>query len=321
MHIQGIDEITFGANDLGTCRKFFLDWGLALVAESAQRLEFECLNGCRVVVADSATPGLPAGVEPDPTLREVVWCVDSPQALDHFRQRLAGQPGFVDAGGRIGCTDPNGLAIRIQVTRKRPVQLASARTNTWTERTRINQPAPAYDRATPVEVGHVVFFVHDLSTVTRFYEDKLGFVLSDRYPGRGSFLRCAPEAGHHDLFLLQPPEPRKGLNHVAFTVRDLHEVVGGGLHMSRCGWETELGPGRHPISSAMFWYFVSPAGALVEYYTDEDELTGEWQPRDFTPGPTVFAEWAVKGGIDGKTRRQVNAEAPSGRFMTDKPKG
>ena len=166
----------------------------------------------------------------------------------------------------------------------------------------------------------MVFFVTDLKATSAFYQDKLGFVLSDRYPDRGAFLRCAPEGGHHDLFLLQPPEPRRGLNHVAFTVRDVHEVFGGGMHMSRCGWDTELGPGRHPISSAIFWYFVSPAGGLVEYYTDEDELTAHWQPRDFTPGPTVFAEWAIKGGIDGNTRRQVNAAAPSGRFMTDKPK-
>jgi hypothetical protein len=147
---------------------------------------------------------------------------------------------------------------------------------------------------------------------------KLGFTVSDRYPERGCFLRCAPEGGHHDLFLLQLPQPRRGLNHVAFTVRDVHEVFGGGMHMSRCGWDTEIGPGRHPISSAIFWYCPSPAGALVEYYTDEDQLTADWKARDFTPGPTVFAEWAIKGGIDGTTRRQKDAGAPSGRFMTDK---
>ncbi len=320
MSIQGIDQITFGAQDLPTCRRFFADWGLTLVSEDPQQLVFESLNGCQVVVAHSDKPGLPAGVEPDPTLREVVWCVADAAALDAVRARLQGQPGYVDDGERVGCTDPNGLAVRVRVTRKRTVQLDAAVSNTWSERKRINQPAPAYDRATPVEVGHVVFFVTDLAATTAFYEQCLGFVVSDRYPGRGAFMRCAPEGGHHDLFLLQPPEPRKGLNHVAFSVRDLHEVIGGGMHMSRQGWKTELGPGRHPISSALFWYFENPAGALVEYYTDEDELTADWQPREFTPGPTVFAEWAIKGGIDGHTRRQLNAEAPSGRFMTDKPK-
>lgn len=318
MPVAGIDEITFGAASLAECRRFYLDWGLSLVSEADDQLVFECLNGCGVRVARSDKPGLPVGVEPDPTLREVVWGVDSQATLEAVRARMAGRPGFVDEGGRIGCTDPNGLAVRVQVSTKRALDLPCAETNTWAHRPRVNTPAPAYDRARPVEVGHVVFFVTDLAATTAFYEQVLGFVVSDRYPGRGHFMRCAPEGGHHDLFLLQLPQPRAGLNHVAFTVRDLHEVIGGGLHMSRCGWSTELGPGRHPISSALFWYFENPAGALVEYYTDEDELTGDWQPRDFTPGPTVFAEWAIKGGIDGNTRRQKDAEAPSGRFMTDK---
>jgi len=237
-----------------------------------------------------------------------------------YTERMRSQPGFVQMPARIGCQDPNGLAVRIQVSRKRPLALQCAQFNSWSDRPRVDQPSPAYARAQPIEVGHVVFFVNDLHAVTGFYQDVLGFVISDLYPGRGHFLRCTPRGGHHDLFLLQPPEPRKGLNHVAFTVRDVHEVFGGGMHMSRCGWDTELGPGRHPVSSAIFWYYNSPAGALWEYYTDEDELSADWQPREFTPGPTVFAEWAIKGGIDGNTRRQKNTEAPSGAFMTDKPK-
>jgi catechol-2,3-dioxygenase len=237
-----------------------------------------------------------------------------------YAAALQTQADFVQQDQRIGCTDPSGLAVRLQISQKKTLDLDCAQLNTWSARPRVNQPSQAYDRAQPIEVGHVVFFVKELEKVSQFYQTLLGFVVSDKYPGRGHFLRCAARGGHHDLFLLQLPEARNGLNHVAFTVRDVHEVFGGGLHMSRCGWDTELGPGRHPISSAIFWYFVSPAGALVEYYTDEDELTEDWQPREFTPGPTVFAEWAIKGGIDGQTRRQKDAGAPSGRFMTDKPK-
>jgi catechol 2,3-dioxygenase-like lactoylglutathione lyase family enzyme len=320
MSVLGIDEITFAATDLPRCKQFFLDWGMQLVSESALEMVFETLNGCRVIVADPARAGLPPGVEADPTVREVVWGVENASDLQRYGAAMRQQPGYVEQDGRLGCTDPNGLAIRVQVSRKKPLAPSCAQTNTWSDRPRVNQASPAYERAQPIEVGHVVFFVADLAAVTRFYEEVLGFVVSDRYPGRGHFLRCAPRGGHHDLFLLQLPEARRGLNHVAFTVRDVHEVFGGGMHMSRCGWDTELGPGRHPISSAIFWYFNSPAGALWEYYTDEDELTADWQPREFTPGPTVFAEWAIKGGIDGHTRRQHQAEAPTGRFMTDKPK-
>lgn len=318
MSVLGIDEITYGADDLPTCRSFFLDWGLSLVSEDATLLVFETLNGCSVRVAKSDTTDLPVSIEPGPSLRQVVWGVSEASDLTVYAERIRQQPGFVQETHRIGCTDPNGLSVRLQVSRKRAVQVTGAGFNTWDQHTRINQPSPAYARATPIEVGHVVFFVKDVQRCERFYLESFGFAVSDRYPGRGAFLRCAPVGGHHDLFLLERPSKEAGLNHVAFTVRDIHEVFGGGMHISRCGWDTQLGPGRHPISSAYFWYFKNPAGALIEYYADEDQLTGDWQPREFEPGPTVFAEWAIEGGIDGTTRRQKSVEAPNAQFLTDK---
>jgi catechol 2,3-dioxygenase-like lactoylglutathione lyase family enzyme len=324
--ILGIEEITYASEDLATCERFFLDWGLRLVhKEDGQRLVFECLNGCRVIVADPRHVALPPGIEDGPTIREVVWGVASEAELHEMAERLRGQPGFVegtlDGHARVGCTDPNGLAVRVQVTEKRPVEVQCAALNTWNSKGRVDQRAPFYERAEPIEVGHVVFFVKDVAACEQFYHAHFGFEASDRYPNRGSFMRCAPEGGHHDLFLLQLPEGKPGLNHVAFTVRDIHEVFGGGLHFARCGWETQLGPGRHPVSSAYFWYFKNPAGALCEYYADEDQLTAAWQPREFEPGPTVFAEWAVAGGLDGHTRRQQGGQAPGqkpGQFLTEK---
>lgn len=321
MSVLGIDQITYGTDDLELSRRFFQDWGLTLAHESADELVFECLNGCRVVVAAMDKPGLPPAIEQGPTLREVVWGVENAADLERYAAAIGGDPGFVDAsaGGarRIGCTDPNGLAVRLQVSRKRPVEVRCAEMNTWNTQPRVNQRAPVYERATPIEVGHVVFFVADVKACEAFYASRFSFVASDRYPGRGAFMRCAPEGGHHDLFLLQLPTGKRGVNHVAFTVRDIHEVFGGGLHFSRCGWETQLGPGRHPVSSAYFWYFKNPAGGLIEYYADEDHLTAEWQPREFEPGPTVFAEWAVAGGLDGNTRRQKGTEA-GGKFLTER---
>ncbi|MBN9488234.1 MAG: VOC family protein [Alphaproteobacteria bacterium] len=317
-HIEGIDRITYGVEDLAACKRFFLDWGLRLVHEQPTGLDFESLNGCEIRIRKSDDPSLPPAVEAGPTLREVVWGVPAGADLDVLRPHLSGQPSFREQDGVLSCVDPNGIGVGFRISRKRKIDIVGTPANSWGNAARIDRPSPVYERAEPVEVGHVVFFTDALAPTTAFYE-ALGFRLSDRYPGRGHFLRCSERGGHHDLFLLQTPEAKRGLNHVAFTVRDLHEVIGGGLHLSRCGWETQLGPGRHPISSALFWYFKNPAGALVEYYADEDVLTENWTPRDFEPGPTVFAEWAVAGGIDGNTRRQKAAAAPEpGRFMTEK---
>ena len=314
--ILGIDQITYGASDLAICRRFFADWGLALVHDEGGRLVYEALNGCRIIVADPEQLNLPPAFEEGPTLREVVWGVSDDATLSTLRQKLQSQPGWTDEGARIGCTDPNGFAVRFQVSIKRKLDLPCTRSNTWDKRERVDQRATIYERAQPIEVGHVVFFVNELQATEAFYAS-LGFVTSDRYPQRGAFMRCDARGGHHDLFLLKGPNGQRGLNHVAFTVRDIHEVFGGGLHFSRCGWQTQLGPGRHPISSAYFWYFRNPAGGLIEYYADEDELTEAWQPRDFEPGPTVFAEWAVDGGLDGQTRRQKGVQA-AGKFLTEK---
>ncbi len=318
MKVMGIDEITYGANDFDTCKKFFSDWGLTLANESAAKLVFSTLNGCRVNVVREDDPAYPAPIEQGPTLREVVWGVSSDDVITEFAQRLASVAGYKHDNGRVSCIDPNGLLVSFQLTQKKEVEVECGESNTWNSKPRRNAPSPIYERAQPVEVGHVVFFVKDLAAVETFYVENFGFVPSDRYPQRGVFLRCDPDGGHHDLFLLQTPDKKVGLNHVAFAVRDIHEVFGGGLHFDRCGWKTQLGPGRHPISSAYFWYFMNPAGGLIEYYADEDQLDENWVPREFEPAPTRFAEWAVDGGLDGHTRRQKNVGAPEGKFLTDK---
>ncbi|MBC2769404.1 VOC family protein [Pusillimonas minor] len=318
MDVLGIDEITYGADDFDTCRKFFADWGLTLKSDSEQKLVFSTLNGCLVNVVKTNDPGYPAPIEAGPTLRHVVWGVSSDAVVERFAGRLADVAGFKHDSGRVSCIDPNGMLVSFQKSRKHDVSVDCGESNTWNSKPRINARSPVYERAQPIEVGHVVFFVSDVAAVEQFYAEKFGFVPSDRYPGRGVFMRCDADGGHHDLFLLQTPDKKVGLNHVAFAVRDIHEVFGGGLHFDRCGWKTQLGPGRHPISSAYFWYFVNPAGGLIEYYADEDQLTDAWEPREFEPGPTRFAEWAVDGGLDGNTRRQKNVAAPEGKFLTDR---
>jgi hypothetical protein len=145
-------------------------------------------------VAQSDKPGLPAGMEPDPTAREVVWGVES-RPIWTFPYPAARPARFCGRRHAHRLHRPEWPGIRACRSRASARStLACARTNTWGERPRVNQPSPAYDRATPIEVGHVVFFVTDLAAVSGFYQQQLGFAVSDRYPERGCFLRCAPTA-------------------------------------------------------------------------------------------------------------------------------
>ena len=318
-HTEGIDAIACFTEAWVKAAQFFADWGLKNVSHNATLQEWETLNGARVNVRRTDDATLPPPIEAGATLREVVWGVRGDAQLDALATALASVPGFKDlrtTNGRVVALDPHGLQIVFQKSAKRLTEVKGAATNTWDDVRRIDKPSPIYDSAQPIEIGHVVLFTDKLDVAEAFYA-RLGFTTSDRYPGRGIFMRCSVHGGHHDIFLLQLPGKPSGLNHVAFTVRDIHEVFGGGLNMSRKGWKTQLGPGKHPISSAFFWYFENACGGLIEYNADEDHLTDKWAARDFEASPTAFAEWAIDGGIDGFTRRQPKVAA-SGAFLTEK---
>ncbi len=303
--ITGIDKVVYGVEEVAECARFFRDWGLTEIESGAAGTRFETLDGSEIELRAADDAALPPAFEAGSTLRRVVWSVADEPGLAALRDRLAGHAEVSDDEDGPGCTDPNGLRLSFRVSRRRVVEATGSPMNTIDSVIRTDRRATVYDHAEPVKIGHVVLFTPDVTAAVKFYEQAFGFVVSDYYPDAGYFLRCAPEGGHHALFLLQTPDRKCGLNHVAFTVRDIHEVFGGGLHIARCGWKTQIGPGRHPISSAYFWYVHNPAGGLAEYYADEDYCTADWQAEAWDRSPEHFAEWAIAGGIDGKTRRQA----------------
>lgn len=304
MSFTGIDAIVFGVEDMEAACRFLTDWGVADGGSDVARLRYLTRDGAEVIVRPIDDPALPRAMQAGPTLRQVIWGVTDQAALDELAIRLGGQAEVRD--GLLSIVDPNGLAHAFRVTQRRPVTADPQDVNGPGVIRRIDQRSPIYTQAHPIAIGHVVLFVDELESSLDFFLNVLGFVVSDSYPGHAAFLRAQTPGPHHDAFILRRPG-KPGLNHVAFTVSNIHEVIGGGLAMSRKGYETDIGPGRHPISSAYFWYIKSPFGASLEYYADDDWCTENWEPREYERRPDLFAEWAIAGGIDGNTRRQFRA--------------
>lgn len=304
MSITGIEAFEFGVEDMTASRRFLADFGLRIESENDQAAVFRALNGARIEVRPKEDPTLPSAFEDGPTLRRMTWGAADAEALAAVGDRMASQPGYRQTGDGHECSDPNGMTVRVVTATLQPVELRVPPINQYGDMRRVDEPSPVYEQAEPVGIGHAVFFVEDLEGTEAFYRDVMGFHPSDRYTDRGVFMRMQARGGHHNLFLLKLPNKPRGLNHVAFTVRDIHEVIGGGIHMTRKEWTTFIGPGRHPVSSAYFWYVNSPLGGAFEYYTNEDYLTENWQPREMEHSLTSFTEWAIEGGIDDKTRRQ-----------------
>ena len=295
MTITGIDAVTFGVENMALAARFLGDWGVKRVGEGVYR----CANRADVRIERLDAPDLPPAIEPGSTLREIVWGVDTRRALDAIRHELA-RDRAVDAvrDGSFRTTDDAGLAIAFRLAKRIKLKGRPLGFNTPGAPGRIDKPTTYYERATPQEISHVVIGVPDMKAVERFYVKRLGFRVSDRYAGRAVFLRAAPAGNHHHLFLLNSQDGRSHFNHIAFKVRDVHEVIGGGQFIARRGWETQAGPGRHYVSSACFWYFKSPLGGAAEYAADEDVVTPKWRPRTHQLTPEIFSEWTFNVPAD-----------------------
>ena len=300
MNHTGVDKLVYGVRDRDAASRFWTDFGLEPAGDGGDRAAWRAANGATIELRSADDPDLPppVGADVDATLREVTFGVQDAADIDALEDALSPDHEVRrDAEGGIRTTDPLGFGLAFRVTRNRPVAAPEQDVNVPGRATRVNRRAPRIDRARPLEVSHVVYVTDELEAHKEFYVDRLGFRVTDMYPGRGYFTRCSAAHHHHNLFLLNPGGGKRGFHHVAFEVGTIHDLFGGGNNMTRQGWKTMLGPGRHPISSCYFWYFHNPSGGAAEYDFDSDVVDDDWEAATWESKPENFAEWCLAEGM------------------------
>lgn len=296
MCISNIESVLYGVEDLETSRHFWRDFGLSAAPDGDPDC-FCAEDGSRVAIRDISDPRLPPAIEQGSTMREVTFGVRTREDLERIASELGADREVVGhADGSVHTRDPLGFAIAFRVSERKPVVAPELKFNIPGRPDRINTRGQFFAEAKPLELTHTVYMIEDPGLVVPFYVDRLGFRISDCYPGRGYFLRGGASNHHHDLFLLNVGGKR-GFHHVAFELGSIHELFGGGLNMTRHGWQTALGPGRHPISSCYFWYFRCPSGGAAEYDFDSDIVDDDWIAENFEQTPENFAEWCLAEGM------------------------
>lgn len=145
----------------------------------------------------------------------------------------------------------------------------------------------------PLKISHVVFHSPQHKEMTQFFIDVLGFRLSDWIGDFMSLIRC--NSAHHRIAFLPGPAC---LNHVAYDMPDVDEMMRGLKRMRRAGFDTVWGPGRHTAGDNTFSYFVTPNGFAVEYTAELEEVDFEtWEARTFAPAPDIMDQWGT--GVGG----------------------
>jgi 2,3-dihydroxy-p-cumate/2,3-dihydroxybenzoate 3,4-dioxygenase len=153
----------------------------------------------------------------------------------------------------------------------------------------------AKGEAIPIGLSHIVLHSPDHKGLAQFYQDVLGFRLSDWIGEFMVFLRCNPV--HHRLAILPGPP---ALNHVAFDVSSVDELMRGLARMSEKGIKLSWGPGRHTAGNNTFTYYLTPNGNAVEYTSDLEEVDDDaWQPTTYEMNPSVTDQWGTGRIIPG----------------------
>jgi catechol 2,3-dioxygenase len=137
------------------------------------------------------------------------------------------------------------------------------------------------------KLGHVVLNVRDVERSTRFYTEVLGFEISDVYPeemvpGGMVFLRCNPD--HHGIALVGslPAEATNvELNHIAFEVATLDEVIRARDHLGRHGVAIDFA-GRRRAGCQLAVEFRDPDNHRLEIYWGIDQIGSDGHVRPST---------------------------------------
>jgi catechol 2,3-dioxygenase-like lactoylglutathione lyase family enzyme len=154
------------------------------------------------------------------------------------------------------------------------------------------------ERALPRKVSHIVLNTPAMDATRSWYQEHLGFRITDYSADMMVFLRCATDAAfsdHHSLALNRAQYP--SANHVAFEMPSIDSFMRGIGRMKTLGQSPAWGPGRHGPGNNPFAYFVSPSGFVIEFTSEVhqiDEATHQpevW-PRDV---PEKMDTWMTAG--------------------------
>ena len=143
---------------------------------------------------------------------------------------------------------------------------------------------------------HTVFMIDEVDKIVPFYTERLGFIASDSYPGRGYFLRGGASNHHHDLFLLNVGKKR-GFHHLAFELVEHSRAVR--RRPQHDAPRLAHGARPRPPSGLVVLLLVLPfpCGGAAEYDFDSDVVDERWVPGELQQTPEVFAEWCLAEGM------------------------
>ncbi|MCK1667712.1 VOC family protein [Bradyrhizobium sp. 153] len=141
-------------------------------------------------------------------------------------------------------------------------------------------PAPGFAThgIVPNKLGHIAIMSPEAAKSVKFFEQALGFAMTDRIDPGATFLTCNRD--HHVLNVVDAP--LRKLHHIAFELKSRSHHHDAADFLSSHNIPIVWGPARHTAGHNLASYHFDPDQVLVELYADMDILIPElgwFEPR------------------------------------------
>lgn len=261
--------------DIEKAAMFFVDYGLLVDRRENDRIYMRGkTNANHILILEKGNAavtrlGLLA------TKRELKILAD----LYKVPVKSLGQP---QGGYVVSLRDPNEIELEIvsDLTPLQPIE-DGAQALAWNfaqEKPRLNlsvrheiQPQTVH------KLGHSLWSVYNIRKTVHWYQDVLGFVVSDFQFLKGdplpivAFMRCDQgdtPSDHHTLGFGLAPD--LGHLHSAFEMNGFEEIAIASEWMNHKHYTHGWGIGRHILGSQIFDYWRDEYGDMFEHYADGD---------------------------------------------------
>jgi catechol 2,3-dioxygenase len=299
--IVAIRSVAFGMHDLACAEAFYTaTWGLRVCAR----------QGGVVYLRASGNDHHVLSLHPHPRaeILSVSFRAQSEEALTRIGEAVRQNGGTVICPAAQNSEPDGGVAMTIATPEGFVLRLHHGDA--------LHDDGAA-QAVLPLRMSHVNLNCRDVEATARFFQDALGFALSDRSKAM-AFLRC--NSDHHAVVLADSGVD--GLNHVAFMMPEWESVMRGSGRMIDAGFPIGWGVGRHGPGNNVFAYFVDPFGFVIEYTAEVLEVDESYEPHGpdywvWPPGRTDH--WGIaapKSESVKKAQLAIRFAAPTAAMAT-----
>ncbi|HUZ74461.1 MAG TPA: VOC family protein [Stellaceae bacterium] len=282
INLHDIRYLRIGTPDLENAIRFATDIiGLQLVAREGKSAYF---RSDKVTVRGDTRDHTLVYFEGDPQDQAIGFDLLDPDDLDRVAAELerSGRPVHIGTAEEcdkrrvkafVASTDPSGNRIEIV---SRPYHSGV-------------RYFPSRD-AGITHFSHIGLYTRDAPRDERFWTGLCNARVSD-WIGNAPLLRI--DTAHHSLALF--PAACNGVQHINHQVEDIDDVMRSWYFLKERGVKILLGPGRHPLSTAVMLYFRGPDGMVYEYSCGVKHIMPEdeagYRPRQFAFDQYAICMW------------------------------